>query len=85
MVKTKFPILGQEFLANYNIAFDSKFGILTCIPLVGAPKIQYTVKSRVLTRVTNLKNGVLGVIIYETGFKTRCGSIVIFFYSLSFS
>ena len=36
----------------------------------------FTVKSRVLTRVTNLKIRFLHVLIYEMCFKTRCGSIV---------
>ena len=43
-----------------------------------------TVKSRVLTRVTNKKNRFLGVFIHEMCFKTRCGSIVFFGISFQF-
>ena len=44
---------------------------------MGGEKL-YTVKSRVLTRVTNYSFGFLGVHIYETWFKTRRGSIIRF-------
>ena len=37
-----------------------------------------TVKSQVLTRVTNSKIGFLGVLIYEMCFKTRCGFILLY-------
>ena len=44
--------------------------------------ISNTVKSQVLTRVTNEKIGFLGVLIYEMCFKTRCGSIGISHFAL---
>jgi hypothetical protein len=47
-------------------------------PLFDLKLLLYTVKSRVLTRVTNKKIGFLSVLIYEMCFKTRCGSIIFY-------